>query len=101
MTDRPVEQAEDTELAARKLIRHLVAELTPGSEEVSVANPRLVEDLGYHSLALLELAFTLEDHFDLEPIEQDAAQSIVSLNDVEEYVVAKLREKLAAGSPVT
>jgi acyl carrier protein len=101
MTERPVEQVEDTEWAARKLIRHLVVELTPGSEEVSLENPHLVEDLGYHSLALLELAFTLEDHFDLDPIEQEVAQTIVSVRDVEDYVIEKLREKTAAGSAVT
>jgi acyl carrier protein len=56
---------------------------------------RLVDDLQYHSLALLELAFTLEDEFDLEPIDEKTAQQIVTMGDVEDYVIGKLREAAA------
>jgi len=74
----------------RALIRALILELAPTNDEPDQADPRLVADLGYHSLALLELAFTLEDQFNLEPIDQEAAQHIVTAGDVEEYVILQL-----------
>jgi len=74
----------------RALIRALILELAPTNDEPGQADPRLVADLGYHSLALLELAFTLEDQFNLEPIDQEAAQHIVTAGDVEDYVILQL-----------
>jgi acyl carrier protein len=74
----------------RALIRALILELAPTNDEPDQADPRLVADLGYHSLALLELAFTLEDQFNLEPIDQEAAQHIVTAGDVEDYVILQL-----------
>lgn len=79
----------------RRLIRELVRELAPDPTGLSDENPRLVDDLGYHSLALLELAFTLEDEFGLEPIDQEAAERIVTVKDVEDYVI----ERVVANRP--
>ncbi len=81
------------------VIRQLVAELAPGDAGGLSVGSRLVDDLGYHSLALLELAFTVEDEFDLEPIDEQTAQGIVTVGDVETYVVDRLRERgaLATG----
>jgi acyl carrier protein len=79
-----------SEQEIRALIRELILELAPTNDEPGPADPRLVADLGYHSLALLELAFTLEDQFNLEPIDQEAAQHIVTAGDVEDYVILQL-----------
>jgi acyl carrier protein len=73
----------------RGLIRDLIRELAPTPDGLAAENPRLVEDLGYHSLALLELAFTLEDEFGLDPIDQETAKTIVTAGDIEEYVMRR------------
>lgn len=85
-----VRTATRSESDVRQLIRMLVRELAPSPEGLSVENPRLIEDLGYHSLALLELAFTIEDEFGLEPIDQESAQRILTSSDVESYVVERI-----------
>src|SRR5687768_14386051 len=76
-----------SEDAVRKLIRDLICELAPEPDGLAVENPHLVDELGYHSLAILELAFTLEDEFGLEPIDEKTARLIPTAHDVEEYVV--------------
>ena len=74
-------------------VRTIVAELAPeGGPEVT-DDHRLVEDLSFHSLAVLELAFTLEDQFDLDPIEEDRAAGIKTVRDVADLVVAELRSR--------
>ncbi len=79
-----------SEEEVRQLLRSLIFELAPGEVNTTASDARLVEDLGYHSLALLEMAFTIEDEFDLEPIDEEAAQGIHTVRDVEEFVVGKL-----------
>jgi acyl carrier protein len=56
----------------------------------------LVEDLEYHSLALIELSFTLEDEFDLNNIDESVARRITTVGDIEEYVVSEVRNREAA-----
>jgi acyl carrier protein len=94
--ETPQHTTQRSEQEVRALIRELVIELAPNQDAVTAADPHLVDDLGYHSLAVLELAFTLEDEFDLEPIDQEAAQEIQTARAVEDYVVAKLRERAAS-----
>ena len=84
------------EQSVRTVIRQLILELAP-NQSVTALQPdfRLVEDLEYHSLALMELAFTLEDEFGLEPINEQDALKIVSAGDVEQYVIDELQRKRA------
>jgi acyl carrier protein len=84
-----------TEEEVRTQIRAMILELAPNPEKGSVEDALLVEDLEYHSLALLELAFALEDEFDLPPIDEKTAQSIRSAKDIEEYVVRQLADRVA------
>jgi acyl carrier protein len=80
------------ERAACETIRELIVELAPNEAVREFEESlRLVEDLEYHSLALMELAFTLEDEFSLEPIDEEAALAIVTAGDVEKHVLAELR----------
>jgi acyl carrier protein len=79
-----------TEQEVRAQIRSIVLELAPSPEKGSAENALLVEDLEYHSLALLELAFALEDEFDLPPIDEQTAQNIRSAKDIEDYVLRQL-----------
>lgn len=80
-----------TEGEVRARVRAIVLELAPNPESVTGETARLVEDLGYHSLALLELAFTLEDDFELSPIDEQTARAIISIEDVENHVVNEFR----------
>lgn len=82
------------EKSVRKMIRDLILELAP---EQSVAEFKgedlLVEGLGYHSLALMELAFTLEDEFGLDVIDEKQIAEIVTAGDVENHVIEELQRK--------
>jgi acyl carrier protein len=69
-------------------IRRIVGELAPADSDGISAESRLVEDLGYHSLALLELAFALEEEFGLPPLDERRAQEIRTVRDVENLVAA-------------
>ena len=62
--------------------------MAPRASSAPSEETRLVEDLGYHSLALLKLAFALEDEFALPAMDAEQAQKICTILDVEEYVRA-------------
>ncbi len=85
------------------VIEQIIIEFMPNDEldAASVkAASQLVDDLGFHSLALLEMAFTIEDEFDLEPIDEQTASTIVTVGDVEKYVVARLQDRDAIADDV-
>lgn len=84
----------ETEAEVRQLVRDIVVELAPTPEGYSGGESHLVDDLDYHSLALLEMAFALEDEFDLPPIDEPTARAIVTVGHVEDHVV---RELMGAG----
>jgi acyl carrier protein len=94
MTETPVELVNGaTEETLRESVRAIVLELAPEADDSVADTARLVDDLGYHSLALLELAFTLEDQFDLEPIEEQQARNIATIEDVANHVITELRAR--------
>jgi acyl carrier protein len=80
------------EAEVRTLIGRIVRELAPNPGTAQGDDLTLVDDLEYTSLALLELAFTLEDEFELPPIDEETARSIVTIRDIEEHVLAGLRD---------
>ncbi|MBB6347776.1 phosphopantetheine-binding protein [Nonomuraea muscovyensis] len=82
-----------TEADARASVRAVVLELAPNGDESAAPDAHLVDDLGFHSLALLELAFTLEDEFDLPPIDEATARQITTILAVENHVVRELTER--------
>nr|WP_228531831.1 acyl carrier protein [Micromonospora sp. ANENR4] len=67
--------------------------MAPNPEKGDQDEVLLVEDLEYHSLALLELAFALEDEFDLPPIDEQSVQNIRTAADIENHVVRQLESK--------
>jgi len=82
------------EQSLRTTIRNLIRELAPNQLVIELnAEHRLVEDLGYHSLALMELAFTLEDEFGLDPLDEQQALKIELAGDVEQHVIGELTRK--------
>ncbi len=68
----------------------IVSQLAPVNIDGLTAEARLIEDLGYHSLALLELAFALEDEFGLPPLDEETARKIRTVRDVEDLVAQRL-----------
>ncbi|GAA2083744.1 hypothetical protein GCM10009801_44390 [Streptomyces albiaxialis] len=83
---------EETAAALRGLARDVVVRLAP--ERVADAGARfeLRDDLGYDSLALAELAFALEEVFQLPPLPGEETAGISSVGDVEE-LIAGLAER--------
>jgi acyl carrier protein len=77
--------SEDT---LRETVWRIILELAPSPISPPSEDTRLVEDLSYHSLALLELAFALEDQFALPAMNAEQAQEISTMLDVEKYVRA-------------
>jgi acyl carrier protein len=73
----------------RNLLREIISDLAPSPGEL-VPQARLIEELGYHSLSLMELAFSLEDEFDLPTIDEATARKILTVSDVEKHVLAHL-----------
>ncbi|MET8756351.1 hypothetical protein [Lentzea sp. NPDC004782] len=77
----------------RHRIRALILEMAPEQPaDDSDPDPLLVETLGYYSLSMLELAFALEDEYDLPPIDQETASRIRRASDIEDYVINQLRQ---------
>lgn len=77
-------------------VRAIIRELAPVQDVELLPTSRLVDDLGYHSLALLELAFTLEDEFDLDPLDEETARKIVTVQDVADLVNRSISERAGA-----
>jgi acyl carrier protein len=61
----------------------------------AIAKLRLIEDLGYDSLAIAELVFFLEDLFEIS-IRTQEIQAIATVGELRGFVAAKLAEKSAA-----
>jgi acyl carrier protein len=83
--------AEDDQVRAS--VRATVADLAPEARAEIRADSRLVDDLGYHSLALLELAFALEEEYSLPSIDEAIASQIHTVSDIEGYILMVLRER--------
>ncbi|MGH8941068.1 MAG: acyl carrier protein [Actinomycetes bacterium] len=95
MTDSPTTQdvAQPTTEDVRASVRAIILDMAPGAEGECEPDTDLVDGLGYHSLALLELAFTLEDEFDLPPIDEETARKITTVKDVQDIVVRMLADR--------
>lgn len=84
------EKTEVVDQETRAKVRSIIIELAPNPAGAKPDTTRLVEDLEYHSLALLELGFTLEDEFNLPPIDQEQVQHITTVEEVENLVLGLL-----------
>lgn len=79
-----------TESEVRARILEIALELAPRPGAEATSEALLVDHLEYHSLALLELAFALEDEFDIEPIDEASARNIRTVEDIANYVLGQL-----------
>jgi acyl carrier protein len=80
-----------TEEEVRRVVGEIVVRLTPHPEARVTSEALLIDDLAYHSLAMLELAFELEEAFGLKPLEGRVARRIRTVADVEEHALSELR----------
>jgi acyl carrier protein len=80
----------------REVVVDMIVEMAPSADAIPDLSAKLIDDLGYHSLALLELAFSLEDEFDLEPLDEETAREIVTVRDVQNIVIRMLAERHGA-----
>jgi acyl carrier protein len=72
------------------IIKHAVRMVAPDAPETVTDADRLIGDLGFHSLALVELAFVLEELFQLDPITPEQAMSIEQVSDIGDLITAAL-----------
>ena len=84
-------KATQADADARARVRSIILQVAPNPDGVQASETKLVDHLGYHSLGLLELGFTLEDEFDLPPIDQAQVQDITTVEEVEDLVLGLLR----------
>ncbi|MFD7912478.1 acyl carrier protein [Streptomyces sp. NPDC059752] len=75
----------------RETVLAIIEQLAPERDRFEAGKDmRLVEDLGFHSLALLEMAFAIEDDFDLPPIDEQTGRAIQTTEQVLAYVLGQV-----------
>jgi acyl carrier protein len=80
------------EKGVAETVRSIVLELAPIKGVQGGRELNLAADLGYHSLALLEVIVALEDELGVPVTDDGSAMFITTLGDVEDYVVRLLAE---------
>ena len=90
MTDEVRTAEPAAQQAITEIVLRVVGMLAPEPVEQPAPAQALVADLGYHSLRLVELAFTLEDLFDLDTTAVDSSLPIGTVGDVLAYVLAEV-----------
>lgn len=73
-----------------EVVARTVANIAP--DDITMAEPeqRLVADLGYHSILLIELAFALEELFELDQVSLDDPPPTGAVKQLQEYVLSKV-----------
>jgi acyl carrier protein len=85
-------EAKQADQDVRARVRSIILQVAPNPDGVQAGGETLLVDhLEYHSLALLELGFTLEDEFDLPPLDQAQVQHITTVEEVEDLVLRLLQ----------
>ena len=76
----------DTEVVC-DVVHQIVSCLAPDQTVEVGPSVDLRNELGYHSLALVELGFLVEDAFGLDPIPRELAELVRVPSDISEYVL--------------
>jgi acyl carrier protein len=80
-------------------VREIVLEFAPNPMSLDlIAEAHLVADLQFHSLALVELVYALEDEFDLGPIGADDVEDVRTCGDIERFIECRT-SKVHADEP--
>jgi acyl carrier protein len=77
--------------ALRSGVREVIGDMSPLGKRTALSTDRLADDLGYDSLAVIELSLQIESRFGLTAVGQDDATDIETVGDVEDLV-----ERMAA-----
>ncbi|MFC5144510.1 acyl carrier protein [Streptomyces aureoversilis] len=77
-------------------VSRLIALIAPQKTAEAAPEARLIGGLGYHSLALAELGFTIEDGFGLDALPPERTMALERVGDI----VALVEEGAAAGAAV-
>ncbi|WP_020519522.1 phosphopantetheine-binding protein [Catelliglobosispora koreensis] len=94
MTEQATPVSTDlSEDVVRAKVLTVIGDMAPKQDVTVTAQSILIQDLGYHSLALMEVAFALEDEFDLDPIDEKTARQITTVGAVQDLVIKKLADK--------
>jgi acyl carrier protein len=78
--------------AVKRRVSTIVGQVAPKSKASPGPETKLVEDLGYTSLALMDLAVALEKEFALSSFSQDEAAGISTVEDVQDVILQQLEE---------
>jgi acyl carrier protein len=70
----------------RASVRDVVGAMSPLGKRTATSTDRLVDDLGYDSLAVIELSLQIESQFGLKSVGEDDAGDITTVADVEDLV---------------
>ena len=76
------------------VVHEVVRLIAPHAPAQVTGQLRLIHDLGFHSLALAELGFTLEDLFGLDAVTPERAMTLREVGDI----VALIEGALAEGT---
>ncbi|PHM46490.1 acyl carrier protein [Xenorhabdus miraniensis] len=74
-------------------IKTLIIELSPIEIHELKGDECLVDQLGYQSLSMAELAFALEDKFKLAPIDRATAQRIQTVDNIIAYIEEQVKRE--------
>ncbi|KUJ69160.1 hypothetical protein ACZ90_12410 [Streptomyces albus subsp. albus] len=67
-------------------VREIIGELCPLGARTVRSTDRLADDLGYDSVAFLELALALENEFELDELEEGKASDLATVADIEALI---------------
>lgn len=78
-------------------IRDLAGAMSPLGPRPAAATDRLREDLGYDSLATVELAAALEQEFGIDAIDEESAMDVETVADLVDLVQRSAAPAAAPG----
>ncbi|MFF7360791.1 phosphopantetheine-binding protein [Streptomyces sp. NPDC008125] len=70
----------------RAQVRKIVGEMSPLGAREARSEDRLVEELGYDSLAVIELSLRIEQEFPLADLGTNTTPDISTVKDIEDFV---------------
>ncbi|WNI17998.1 acyl carrier protein [Actinacidiphila sp. ITFR-21] len=74
----------------RSNVRQIVGEMSPLGAREAKSDDRLVEELGYDSLAVIELSLRIEQDFALDTEATGGTPDITTVKDIEDFVEARV-----------
>jgi acyl carrier protein len=75
------------ENTVREKVREILLRAAPRQMDMLSRESNLVADLAYHSLAIMEAIFALEEEIGVEFADYGEAGEITTVGDVEDYVL--------------